>query len=331
MIYIDSGSNDPSYNIAFEEYAFEVLSEKEDVFYLWINSPCIVVGKNQNTIEEVNRKYTEEHGIRIVRRRSGGGAVYHDKNTINYTIITRKGREEAFDFKAFSIPVIEYLKTLGVDAYFSGRNDLLIDDQKFCGNAQMIRGDKIMHHGCMLFDTDLGVLQEALCVDSEKYESKGKKSVRSRVCNLKSFISPKTGILTMENFKEGLKEYMMERTGMKEYFLREEELQKVLELKKNRNDNPAWVYGENPPFTVKNKKRYPFGTVEILMEVEKGVLKDLHFYGDFFGVEEIDDLTACLKGSDYEKGALRERLKDIDLSLYIHGMEKEELINLLTD
>ena len=206
MIYIESKSNDPRYNTALELYAFNELAKKDDVFMLWINEPCIVVGKNQNTREEVNQKFCDDNGIKIVRRVSGGGAVYHDLNNLNYTIISNGRSGEEFDFKSFSQPVIDALASLGVKAEFTGRNDLEIDGRKFCGNAQYVRSGRIMHHGCLMFDVDTTVLTDALKVSKDKIESKGIKSVRSRVTNIKEHLPNQD--MTVLDFVAALKKYM---------------------------------------------------------------------------------------------------------------------------
>ncbi|HEU8383932.1 TPA: lipoate--protein ligase [Streptococcus pneumoniae] len=178
MKYIINHSNDTAFNIALEEYAFKHLLDEDQIFLLWINKPSIIVGRHQNTIEEINRDYVRENGIEVVRRISGGGAVYHDLNNLNYTIISKEDENKAFDFKSFSTPVINTLAQLGVKAEFTGRNDLEIDGKKFCGNAQAYINGRIMHHGCLLFDVDLSVLANALKVSKDKFESKGVKSVR---------------------------------------------------------------------------------------------------------------------------------------------------------
>lgn len=184
MKYIINHSNDTAFNIALEEYAFKHLLDEDQIFLLWINKPSIIVGRHQNTIEEINRDYVRENGIEVVRRISGGGAVYHDLNNLNYTIISKEDENKAFDFKSFSTPVINTLAQLGVKAEFTGRNDLEIDGKKFCGNAQAYINGRIMHHGCLLFDVDLSVLANALKVSKDKFESKGVKSVRARVTNI---------------------------------------------------------------------------------------------------------------------------------------------------
>lgn len=195
MKYIINHSNDTAFNIALEEYAFKHLLDEDQIFLLWINKPSIIVGRHQNTIEEINRDYVREHGIEVVRRISGGGAVYHDLNNLNYTIISKEDENKAFDFKSFSTPVINTLAELGVKAEFTGRNDLEIDGKKFCGNAQAYINGRIMHHGCLLFDVDLSVLANALKVSKDKFESKGVKSVRARVTNIIDELPEKRSLL----------------------------------------------------------------------------------------------------------------------------------------
>ncbi|CTN68940.1 lipoate protein ligase A [Streptococcus pneumoniae] len=226
MKYIINHSNDTAFNIALEEYAFKHLLDEDQIFLLWINKPSIIVGRHQNTIEEINRDYVRENGIEVVRRISGGGAVYHDLNNLNYTIISKEDENKAFDFKSFSTPVINTLAQLGVKAEFTGRNDLEIDGKKFCGNAQAYINGRIMHHGCLLFDVDLSVLANALKVSKDKFESKGVKSVRARVTNIINELPKK---ITVEKFRDLLLEYMKkEYPEMTEYVFSEEELAKSI-------------------------------------------------------------------------------------------------------
>ena len=207
MKYIVNKSNNPAYNIALEAYAFRELTSEDEIFILWINEPAIIIGKHQNTIQEINKEYTDEHGIHVVRRLSGGGAVYHDLNNLNYTIISNKSEEGAFDFKTFSQPVIATLADLGVKAEFTGRNDLEIDGKKFCGNAQAYYKGRMMHHGCLLFDVDMSVLGDALKVSKDKIESKGIKSVRARVTNILNELPEK---ITVNEFSDKILEKMKE-------------------------------------------------------------------------------------------------------------------------
>ncbi len=329
MIYLESKSNDPSYNIAFEEYAFTEIAKKDDVFILWINEPCIVVGKNQNTAQEINQKYCDENGIKIVRRISGGGAVYHDLNNLNYTIISNEKSKVNFDFKSLSQPVINTLMTMGVESEFTGRNDLVIDGQKFCGNAQHIKDNRVMHHGCILYDVDLGVLSKALTVSKDKIESKGKKSVVSRVTNIKPHL--KDDSLTVEDFKNRLKDYMDSVYNMTEYDFTEEDEKAVLSLKAKRNDSWDWVYGKNPEFTMKRERRFSSGSVEANLLVKENHIENVKFYGDFFGVKDVDELSKRLIGIRYDRESLKKALEDVEIDSYFMGVSVDEFIELIVD
>ncbi len=327
MLYLEPESNDPRFNTAFEEFAFRKIADRDTVFILWINNPCIVVGKNQNTVEEINQKYCDEKDIKIVRRISGGGAVYHDLNNLNYTIISDEKSGVGFDFKALSMPVIETLAEIGIKAEFTGRNDLVIGDRKFCGNSQYIRKNRIMHHGCILFDVDLSVLSEALKVSKDKIESKGRKSVRSRVTNIKEHLEDKS--LTTEDFKKLLKDYMNKHYNMIDYKLTDEEINEVKKIKAKRNDTWEWVYGENPEFSIKRKRRLPSGKVEAQILAKNNIIKNIKFYGDLFGVKDVDDLALKLIDVKYDSESVRESLKDEDIKSYFMGISLDELVDII--
>ncbi len=329
MLYLEPNSHDPAFNTAFEEFAFRKIADRDDVFILWINRPCIVVGKNQNTVEEINQKYCEQNDIKIVRRISGGGAVYHDLNNLNYTIISNEDSGGEFDFNSMSMPVIETLAEMGVKAEFTGRNDLVIDDKKFCGNAQHIKKNRVMHHGCILFDVDLAVLSSALQVSADKIESKGKKSVRSRVTNIKEHLKDKT--LTVEDFKALLKSYMNKHYDMMDYQLTDLELEEVKKIKKSRNDSWDWVYGENPEFTIKRSRRLVSGKVEVKILVRQGIIENIKFYGDFFGVRDVDELSEKLKDVKYDSKSVTSVLEKSDISSYFMGISLSDLADVIVD
>lgn len=329
MIYIESNSNNPAYNTALELFAFNKLAENDDVFYLWINKPCIVVGKNQNTRQEIDQKYCDEHDIQIVRRISGGGAVYHDYNNLNYTIISSEETAGQFDFKSMSQPVIDALAEMGVDAHFTGRNDLEIGDQKFCGNAQYIKGNRVMHHGCMMFDVDLSVLSKALTVSKDKIESKGKKSVRSRVTNIKPHLEDQT--LTVDDFMENIKNFMDKKYNMERYELTPEDKEEINKIMSEKNGSWEWVYGTNPEFSIQRNRRLPSGKVEANINVEKGIIKEIKFYGDFFGVKEVAELADKLIGTKYDKKSISEVINSVDISEYFMGVTNEDAIDILVD
>lgn len=330
MIYYISKTHDTAFNIALEEYCFKNLRDEDEIFLLWINEPSIIVGKYQNTIEEINTEYTREKGIHVIRRISGGGAVYHDLNNLNYTIISNRDKnQEGFNFKEFSKPIIETLAELGVKAEFTGRNDLEIDGQKFCGNAQAYIKDRVMHHGCLLFNVDFSALGDALKVSKDKIESKGVKSVRSRVTNILPHL--KTPI-TVEEFGDKIMEYMKKQyPDMKEYVFSKEErdyITKRAEIKRSWE----WNYGESPEFNITRGKRFKNGRIQIFADVENSKIKSIKFYGDFFGMnEDLTELENLLVGAKYTPEAIRERLKEVNIGEYFSKFTLDEVVEAIVE
>lgn len=329
MKYIVNKSHNPFYNIALEAYAFRELRDEDELFILWINEPTIVIGKHQNAIEEINKAYTDEHGIHVVRRLSGGGAVYHDLNNLNYTIISNKTQEGAFDFKTFSQPVIETLADLGVTATFTGRNDLEIDGKKFCGNAQAYYKGRMMHHGCLLFDVDMTVLGNALQVSKDKIESKGVKSVRARVTNILDELAEK---MTVEAFSEQLLNKIKEQyPDMTEYVLSEADLENIQNLADNQFATWNWTYGKSPDYTIKRSVRYPAGKLTSYVKVEKSVITGLKIYGDFFGIKDVSDIEEELIGLRYEYQDVLDKLRTVETTQYFTNITPQEIAGAIVE
>lgn len=329
MKYIVNNSHNPAYNVALEAYAFRELLAEDELFILWINEPTIVIGKHQNAIEEINKTYTDEHGIHVVRRLSGGGAVYHDLNNLNYTIISNKSQEGAFDFKTFSQPVIETLADLGVTATFTGRNDLEIDGKKFCGNAQAYYKGRMMHHGCLLFDVDMTVLGNALQVSKDKIESKGVKSVRARVTNILDELPEK---MTVEAFSNQLLNKMKESyPDMTEYVFSDNELKNIQALADQQFGTWDWTYGKAPEYTIKRSVRYPAGKITTYANVEKSVIKGMKLYGDFFGIKDVADIEQALIGLRYEYPDVLAKLQTIDTTQYFTNITPQEIAKAIVE
>ena len=330
MKYIVNNSNDAEYNLAFEEYCFTNLPKDEDYLILWINGPSIIIGKNQNAREEINNKYVEENNIQVVRRPTGGGAVYHDLGNLNYSIITTSQGERIIDLKKYNVPIMKALEKLGVESEFSGRNDLVIDGKKFAGIAQSVKRNRVLNHGAMLFDVDLDALTESLNVREDKYKSKGVKSVRSRVTNIKPYMDDRIG---MEEFKDTLLRTMfeMKKEEPEEYILSEEELKGIDKIYNERYGTWEWNYGYSPDSNFSNYKRFPFGSIDVRLDIKNGVIDGCKIFGDFFGVEDIQNLEDKLKGERYEKDHIRTILKEKNLKEYFGDIELEEFIELLFD
>ncbi len=328
MKYIENSSNNPWYNLAFEEYCFKNLPQDEDYVILWINSPAIIVGKNQNTIEEINQEYVRENGIKIVRRITGGGAVYHDLGNLNFSIITTVSGEVRIDFGKINIPMLKSLEKLGINAELSGRNDLTLEGKKFSGIAQSVVKNRVLNHGTILFDTDLTVLSSALNVKKDKIESKGVKSVKSRVTNIRPHLTEDVDILT---FKELLLKNIFALEGLDptEYVLSEEQKEEINKLYEEKYNTWDWNYGESPVFDYTNYKRFPFGSIDLRMKIKNGVIQDVKIYGDFFGTEDVALLQDKLKGNKYDRETVEELLRDEPLKKYFGDITLEEFLGLV--
>lgn len=330
MIYIVNKSHKPDYNIALEEYCFKKLTHHDKIFILWINEPAIIVGKHQNTIEEINSEYVKANGIHVVRRISGGGAVYHDLNNLNYTIISNEEKGAEFDFKTFSEPVIDTLAELGVKADFTGRNDLVIDGKKICGNAQAYTKGRVMHHGCLLFDTDLSVLSKALEAPKDKIESKSTKSVRSIVDNILPNLPEK---ISVNEFSDKLLAHMRSKfPQMQEYTFSEEELAEIEQIRSTKFGTWDWNFGHSPKFDIERQSRFTAGKIQVFADVEDSVIRQIRFYGTFFGNNSnLSDVEDALKGVKYNSEAVREALSAINYNDYFAGFSLDELTKAIVD
>lgn len=330
MKYIENLSNNPWYNLAFEEYCFKYLPQDEDYVILWINSPAIIVGKNQNTLEEINQEYVRDHGIKIVRRITGGGAVYHDLGNLNFSIITTVHGEVKIDFRKINIPMLKSLEMLGINAEFSGRNDLTLDGKKFSGIAQSVKKNRVLNHGTILFDTDLTVLSGALNVKKDKIESKGVKSIKSRVTNIRPHLKEDVDMLA---FKDLLLKNIFALEGLepREYKLSEDQKEEINKLYEEKYNTWDWNYGESPQFDYKNYKRFPFGSIDVRLQIKNGVIDDVKIYGDFFGTEDVSLLQDKLKGNKYDRKVLDDLLKDEPLNKYFGDINREDFLDLLVE
>lgn len=328
MKYLVNNSNDPRYNLAFEEYCFKHLDLKEDYVILWINGPAIIIGKNQNTVEEVNSDYVKEKEIKVVRRITGGGAVYHDLGNLNFSIISMSSDSEKIDFKKYNIPIVKSLEKLGINCELSGRNDITLDGKKFSGIAQSVWKKRVLNHGTLLFDTELDVLSNALNVKQDKIESKGVKSVKGRVTNIKPHIKDDINIY---EFRDILLKNIFGMEGLEpeEHKLSSEELNNIQKLFEEKYSTWEWNYGESPKSNYQNYKRFDFGSIDIRFNVVNGLIKDTKIYGDFFGTEDVALLQEKLNGIRYDKVEVLNEIKDEPLEKYFGNITKEEFVELM--
>ena len=330
MIYIVNKSNKPDYNIALEEYCLKNLLQHEKIFILWINEPAIIIGKHQNAFEEINADYVKKHNINVVRRISGGGAVYHDLNNLNYTIISNEEKGDDFDFKTFSQPVIDTLKELGVTAEFSGRNDILIDGKKICGNAQAYIKGRIMHHGCLLFNTELSVLAKALEIPKDIISSNATKSVRSAVDNILPNLPNK---ISVEEFANKLLAHMKRKfPAMKEYTFSQQELAEIEKNRASKFGTWEWNWGKSPKFDINRHSRYTAGKIQVFANVKNSMIENIKFYGTFFGNNSnLEEIENALIGVRYTYTNIENKLKDLNFNDYFAGFSLEELTKAIVD
>jgi lipoate-protein ligase A len=323
MKFIENTSTNPYYNLAFEEYIFKNL--KEDVVLLWRNAPAIIVGKHQNTVEEINTDYVKEKDIKIVRRITGGGAVYHDLGNLNFSFITNAENTSEIDFKTHNIPILNALKQLGVNCELSGRNDMVIEGKKFSGIAQSVAKGRVLNHGTILFDSDLGVLSQALKVKQDKIESKGIKSVASRVTNIREHLTEDVDVL---EFKEVLLKNIFRflEKPVTRHELSEADKEAVDAMVKDRYNTWEWNYGQSPKFNVKGYQRFPGGGIEVRLLVKDGIISDSKIYGDFFGARDPKELEEALVGLKYDQEAITEGLNAVRVEDYLGKITREEFI-----
>ncbi len=324
MLIYRNDNTDPYLNLALEEHL--LTTSRQDCFMLWRNRPAIIVGRNQNTAEEINAAFVRDRGVAVVRRLSGGGAVYHDLGNLNYTFIAHDSRR-SFDFAGFAQPILAVLRSLGVAAEFAGRNDLLIDGRKFSGNAQYVQGGKVLHHGTLLFDSDLTVLGQALAVKPEKYESKGVKSVASRVTNIAPHL-PRP--ITVDQFAAAVLAHIAAAfPGAAHAAFTPADHAAARDLVAAKYGRWEWNYGKSSPYNFRNQRRFAGGLVECRLFVEGGVIGSARIYGDFFGDRDIGELERALTGVRHDHAALAAALAPLDLPRYIAGIDRDSLLQIL--
>lgn len=328
MLFIDNkGIIDPRINLAIEEYAVKHLDIEESYLLFYINEPSIIIGKNQNTIEEINIDYVEENGIHVVRRLSGGGAVYHDLGNLNFSFITKDDGDSFHNFRKFTEPVVAALNKLGLNAEMSGRNDLTANGFKISGNAQFATKGRMFTHGTLLFDTNMNDVVAALKVRKDKIESKGIKSIRSRVANISDLIEQKMSITQFKQFI--LTQIFNGEEQVKEYVLTEEDWKAIHQISAERYGNWDWNYGKSPAFNIERSHRFPVGLIDVRLHVKGGDIQTARVFGDFFGAGDVAEVEKALLGTKYEKGAIRQALEPLDMKHYFGNVATEDLVDLI--
>lgn len=321
--YLETHSTDPAYNLALEEY---VLKNRLQGNYLilWQNRNAVIVGRNQNTQAEINREFVERHGIKVIRRNTGGGAVYHDLGNLNYSFIT-DAAEQSTD--TFTRPVVQALRSLGLDAEATGRNDILVSGRKVSGTAQYRIAGRILHHGTLLFDSNADMIAGSLNPDPTKFQSKAVQSVRSRVGNIRAHLSKDMDIA---QFWAYLKTALAE-DGIAPISLTDGELAEVEKLKAEKYDTWQWNYGTGPKFGTMLRRRWSGGSLQIHLNIVHGTIESAQIFGDFLSVSPTEPLIEALKGCAYREDAICKALTDVDLDGCLGSITKEEFLSTILD
>ncbi len=314
-------TTDPAFNLALEEYLFS--STDQSWFFLWQNENAVIIGKNQVALREVDSALAAENGTKIIRRMTGGGAVYHDMGNVNYSYIVNS-EDNAICFERYTRAIIRYLENLGVKAEFTGRNDILVEGKKISGNAQHIKNGRILHHGTLLFNADLQYASKVLTPDSKKINSRGVSSVKSRITNIKDHL---TDDMDTELFISSLLQFITSDAAATPCEPNEEQIGCAKKLCEERYATFGWNFGTSPQYDFSVEKRFDFGTVSVTADIQDGNIKSIAIIGDFFGNEDITILCERLSGCRHEREEIASKTSDI--SDFIYGMNSRMFLELL--
>lgn len=329
MLYVDNrGINDPRVNLALEEYVLRNRLAGEQLLLFYTNAPSIIIGRNQNTIEEINPPFIEERGIHVVRRISGGGAVYHDLGNLNFSFISPYAPGYFNNYAAFTGPVVEVLQELGVPAALGGRNDILAGGRKISGNAQFATPERMFSHGTILFDSNLDDVTAALNVKPGKIESKGVKSVRSRVANVSEFLSEP---ITVPELQERILDRIFPGGIRPTLELTDADWAAVDELVARKYGAWEWNYGESPASNVQRAQRFPAGEIDVRLDVQQGRIAGVRIFGDFMGREDVHDIETRLKGVRYDRPSVAAALAGLDLRDYFGDIDPDAALAVIVD
>lgn len=330
MLYVNNDNiMDPAVNLGIEEYILTKLDQDETYLFFYSMEPSIIIGKNQNAMEEINTDYVRENSVNVVRRLSGGGAVYNDEGDLSFSFITKDDGKSFHNYEKFTKPVIEALRKLGVNAQLSGRNDIEVNGKKVSGNAQFSKKGRMFSHGTLMFDVNLDNVEAALNPSPEKIKSKGVKSVRSRVTNIREHLDQDMDI---KAFRKTLLKFIFNVENVKEvpeYKLTDDDWHEIHEIIASRYKNWDWNFAASPKFNVQHSHRFDAGTIDVRLQVNKGVIENAKIYGDFFGVGDVEDIEQRLEGSRYDHDALEDALSGIDAGHYFGNISKTEFLGVL--
>ncbi len=324
MRFIHNTHTDPAFNLATEEWLLR--HADTDIFMLWRNAPAVIVGRNQNTASEIDTDFVRERGITVIRRLTGGGAVFHDLGNVNFSFIQIGRQSKQLDFHRFTVPIMEALRSMGVNCQFEGRNDLVIDGQKFSGNAQLIEKDRVLHHGTLLFSAQMADLSGALKINPVKYVDKAVKSVAKRVTNISSHLPAP---MDVETFITRVMAHVSGSAADLPPGLSAEEEAAINALVESKYGTWEWNFGSSPDYGFTRATRTRGGVVEIHLKVRHGRIEQARIFGDFFNARPVAELEKLLAGCRHERFELEERMDGVPIGEFMQNVDLETFMDCL--
>lgn len=325
MLLINNKSLDPYFNHALEEYFLK--SSNQEYFVLWRSNPCILIGKNQNAYNEINIEYVSANDLPVVRRLSGGGAIFNDLGNILFGFISNEVHDVFGDFKRFTAPIINVLHQLGINAELTGRNDLTIEGKKFSGNAQARHNNRIIHHGSILYSSNMSQLSAALKVNPLKFKDKAVKSTISRVTNISEYLK---NPMEVEEFMNYLFDYIIKTDKNSEiYTLSVDDIKSIEKIKTEKTSTLEWNFGNSPKYSFVKEKKFSGGVLQINLNIKNGYIDKLKVYGDFFSQQDITELETKLEGNKFEELTIKGILKLINVDNYMKNITIANILELM--
>ena len=347
MKYILNSSTDPYFNMALDEFCLENIVREEPYFYLWRNRPSVIIGLNQNAYSEVNLPYLDSRGITLARRVTGGGAVYHDLQNLNYTIVGRAPDSSSRTMNGLASvvrqepqpvpepvegqgltpePIVSALRRLGVPAEITGRNDIFVEGRKVSGFARRVSHRQEIIHGTLMYDVDLETLTHVLDVPGSKLQSKGIESVKSRVANLKEYLP---GFRSLDEVQAALQEILADGDDLIE--LSEDQVSEVRRMAAEKFSTWDFIYGRSRQADMVRKAKLPCGTVEAAISLDHGLISTINFTGDFLFDNHPEEIASKLIGCRFDRDAIASALERTNVGSCFRDTSAEDLLKLITN
>ncbi|GAB6279459.1 MAG: lipoate--protein ligase [Lentimicrobium sp.] len=323
MFCINNQNINPYFNLASEEYLLK--NFEEEIFMLWRDEPSIIIGKHQNALAEINIDYVKENQIKVVRRLTGGGAVFHDLGNLNFTFISNSPNGKAvMDFEKYTRPIVDVLINLGIDAHFEGRNDIVIDGKKISGNAECVYRNRVLHHGTILYSAHLPNLSSALKVNPLKFQDKAVKSTRNRVANISDYLKKPMDVV---QFRDLIFTHIAQMyADSKIYEFTTEDIAFITNLQKGKYETWEWNFGNSPEYNFRKIVKTSGGFIEFDLMVEKGIITSAKIFGDFFSSNEISEIETALKGLRHEYNVVKQKLEGYAIERYFNRATLDEVL-----